>query len=123
MKEILLVDDEVSVRQAERIVLEAEGYKISEASNADEAWTMVQKNQPELILLDIRMPGMPAIELVKKIKNNPKLRKIKIVYVTAIVGTKEFTKKVEGVIDALEKPFKSEDLIKIVKNAIAYEVL
>ncbi len=123
MKEILIVDDEVSVRQAERIVLEAEGYKISEAANADEAWKIIQKSQPELILLDIRMPGMPAIELVKKIKNNPKLRKIKIVYVTAIIGTKEFTKKVEGVIDALEKPFKNEDLIKTVKNAMAYEVL
>lgn len=123
MRKILVVDDETSVRQTERIILESEGYEVSEASDADEAWLSVQKDAPDLILLDIRMPGMPAIELVKKIKSSPSLRKIRIVYVTAIVGTKEFTKKVEGVIDALEKPFKNEDLIKTVKEALSIEII
>src|SRR3989338_1936463 len=99
MKTIMVVDDEQTLRKTVRIVLESEGYAVEEAENADECWKKMQTMSPlpELILLDIRMPGMPSIELVKKVKENTKLRKIRIVYMTAIIGTKEFTKKIEGV--------------------------
>lgn len=125
MKTIMVVDDEQSLRKTVRIVLESEGYAIEEAESADECWKKLQTISPlpELILLDIRMPGMPSIELVKKVKENAKLRKIRIVYMTAIIGTKEFTKKIEGVIDAIEKPFTNEALLKVVQEAISYEVI
>lgn len=125
MKTVMIVDDEQSLRKSVRMVLEAEGYSVEEAESADECWKTLQQMPllPDLILLDIRMPGMSSIELVKKIKESPKLRKIRIVYITAIIGTKEFTRKIEGVIDAIEKPFTNEELLKTIKEAVSYEVI
>ncbi len=119
----MVVDDEPSLRETVRIILESEGYTIIEADSADECWKLIRKNIPDLILLDIKMPGMPPIELIRRIKENPELRKIKIVYMTGIAGTKQFTKRIEGIIDTIEKPFKNEDLVNMVKEALSYEVI
>lgn len=119
----MVVDDEVTLRHTVRLVLEAEGYSVSEASNADDCWEKIQEDLPDLILLDIRMPGMPAVELIRRIKESPRLRKIRIVYMTAVVGAKEVTKRLEGVITAIEKPFKNDELVAVVKEALSHVVI
>lgn len=119
MAKIMVVDDEITLRRSTRIVLEVAGYEVSEAVNADDCWEKIQKDPPDLILLDIRMPGMPASELVRKIKANKKLNKIKIIYVTAIVGAKETAKNVEGIEATIEKPFTNDELLDIIKKALS----
>ena len=123
MKKIMVVDDEATLRITVRTLLESNGYLVSEAIDADDCWDKIQKEKPNLILLDIRMPGMKAHDLIKKIKEDMRLRDIKIVYMTAVIGTKKLTKKIEGVVDAIEKPFKNEDLINVVKEALSHVVL
>lgn len=123
MKKIMVVDDEMNVRHAVRLVLESEGYSVSEAANADDCWDKLQEQQPDLILLDIRMPGMAAVDLIKKVKESSRLRKIRIVYMTSVVGTKEVSKKLEGVIAAIEKPFKNEELLAVVRDALEHIVI
>ncbi len=118
MAKIMIVDDESAIRFSVRSLLESEGYVVKEAINADDCWEKIQQDIPDLILFDIRMPGTPAIEIIRRIKESPRLRKIRIVYMTAVIGAKEATKRLEGVIDAIEKPFKNEELIKIVNNAL-----
>lgn len=122
-KKIMLVDDDTNLRKSTKLILEAEGYNVSEAINADDCWQKIQTSPPELILLDIRMPGTPAVELIRKIKENPKLRKIMIVYMTGVVGTGEVSKKLEGVVGAIEKPFQNAELIAVVKEAMGHTVI
>jgi CheY-like chemotaxis protein len=119
MATIMIVDDEQNIRKTVRLVLEIEKFKVLEATSADDCWKKIQKNKPDLILLDIRMPGMPSVDLIKKIKENPKLKSIKIIYATALVGAKAETKKLKGVESTLEKPFKNEDLISLIKKVLS----
>ena len=123
MATVMVVDDEPVTRETVRTVLESEGYRIVEASNADDCWKKIQSSPPDLILLDIRMPGTPAVDLIKKIKESSKLRHIKIVYLTAIAGTKEVAKRLEGVVGTIEKPFKSKELVAMVKKALSHIVI
>lgn len=116
---IMVVDDEESLRKSVRLVLEAEGYEVNEAVNADDCWNKIQDNPPDLILLDIRMPGLSAEDLVRKIKDSPVLKSIKIIYVTAVVGSKELNKNREGVVGVIEKPFSNKELLKIIKEALS----
>lgn len=118
MKKVMIVDDEMTVRQTIRLVLESEGYKISEADNADNAWLKLQKEKPDVILLDIRMPGMPSVELIKRIKSDKKISSIKIIYMTAIVGAKKIAQDMEGVETTIEKPFTNENLLKTLKDVL-----
>lgn len=119
----MIVDDEATLRSAVRMVLESEGYLALDAVNADDCWEKIQQDKPDLILLDIRMPGMKAIDLIRKIKGDPELRGIKIVYMTVIAGTKKVTKKLEGVVGAIEKPFRNEELLAVVKEALSHIVI
>ena len=123
IEKIMVVDDQAMLRKVVRDVLEQEGYFILDAVNADDAWIKIQQEKPNLILLDIMMPGMSAIDFIRNIKENPKLRDIKIVYLTAVIGTKKATEKLEGVIGAIEKPFKNEELISVVKEALSHIII
>ena len=119
----MVVDDEETLRNTVKMVLEPAGYLVSEAVDADDCWEKIQQEKPDLILLDIMMPGMKAVDLIKDIKENPNLRDIKIVYLTAIAGTKKIAAKMEGVVDTIEKPFKNEELVEVVKEALSHVVI
>ena len=123
MKKIMIVDDEATLRSAVRMVLESEGYLVLDAVSADDCWEKIQQEKPDLILLDIRMPGMRAVDLIRKIKEDKKLRSIKIVYMTVIAGTKKISRKLEGVVGAIEKPFRNEELLAVVKDALSHIVI
>lgn len=74
MKKILLVDDEESIHLLYREELEDEGYEVHSAMSGEEAMKILKTLSPDLIILDINMPGMNGIEALRKIKeNNPNL--------------------------------------------------
>jgi CheY-like chemotaxis protein len=72
MKRILLVDDEKHIRELYRSELEDEGYSVSLAESGKEALTAVENDPPDLIVLDIQMPGMDGIETLEKILGQDK---------------------------------------------------
>lgn len=70
---ILVVDDDASVRLVLSQLLQAEGYEVTEASDGNEALSIAEASQPNLILLDVEMPGLSGLEVCKRIKQNPAL--------------------------------------------------
>ena len=111
-KTILVVDDEPDIRKSVKMILESKGYKIVMATNGDDCLKKLEKQTPDLILLDIMMPGTPVSEVIKQIKD------IKIAFMS-VVRISEARKKglceQGNIVDFLQKPFNVDDLISRVK--------
>lgn len=80
---ILIVEDNASHRKLLRDLLNIKGFKNIEASSADEALKLIAENPPQMILMDLQLPGMNGIELTRKLKKDPKYKNIIIIAVTA----------------------------------------
>jgi len=115
VKTIMVVDDEPDIRSTVKAILEKEGYEIITAVNGDDCLKKLEKAKPDLILLDIMMPGTPVREVVKKIKGT------KIAYLS-VVRTSEAEReqllKSTNIVDFIQKPFDIKDLIKRVKKIV-----
>ena len=118
MAKIMIVDDEPSIREIERLVLELEKHTVVEAKSADEAWKMVQTNVPEVILLDVMMPGMTPKAFMEKLGKDKKFAKVKVILVTAVIGAKEVAKGMKMVVAVIEKPFDNKKLLAAIQKAL-----
>src|SRR4030043_498394 len=114
---ILVADDEQSMREFLDIMLKKEGYKVSLASNGEEVGKLVENDLFDLVLLDIRMPKMDGIAVIKKIKaTSPETIVIMITaYASADTAIKAMK---EGAYVYVTKPFKIEEIKLIIKNAL-----
>ena len=114
-KTVLVVDDEADIRQTIKTILVQEGYRVITAVNGDDCLAKLKKEKPDLILMDIMMPGTPAREVVRKIKT------IKIAYLS-VVRTSEAEKEEllgqKNIVDFIQKPFDIKDFIKRVKKIV-----
>jgi len=81
-KQILVVDDSITVREMERKLLENHGYKVDVAVNGMDGWNAVRTNPYDLVIADIDMPRMNGIELVRRIKSHEKLKSIPVIIVS-----------------------------------------
>ncbi|MFH1540175.1 MAG: response regulator [bacterium] len=89
-KTILIVDDERDLRASIKMLLEDNGYNVLSASSADEALETANANIPNLICLDIMMPGSSGIALYAKIRKEPSLKNIPVMIVSAFGQQKDF---------------------------------
>jgi len=112
-KTIMVVDDEPDNITTVRAVLEKNGYKVVSAENGDDCLEKLKKVKPDLILMDIMMPGTPVREVVKKIKG------VKIAYLS-VVRTSEAEKEQlfssGNIVDFIQKPFDINELLDKVKK-------
>jgi len=107
-KTILVVDDEPDIIDSVKIILEKNGYKVETAVDGDDCLKKLSKIKPDLILLDIMMPGKPIDEVVKNIKD------IKIAFMSVVrisEARKKGLCKQENIVDFFQKPFNVSDLI------------
>ncbi|MEX0647662.1 MAG: sigma-54 dependent transcriptional regulator [Balneolaceae bacterium] len=115
---ILITDDEKSIRNTLREILEFEKYKVHEAENGEQALQTIQNSSVDLVMLDIKMKGMDGLEVLKKIKEiKPELPVIMISGHGTIKIAVEATKT--GAFDFLEKPPDLNRLLISVRNAIS----
>jgi two-component system response regulator PilR (NtrC family) len=114
---ILVADDEQSMREFLDIMLKKEGYRVTLAGNGEEVLKLIDKDIFDLVLLDIRMPKMDGIAVLKKIKAaSPETIVIMITaYASADTAIKAMK---EGAYDYITKPFKVEEIKVIIKNAL-----
>lgn len=118
-KRILIVDDESSLRTLVRANLEVDGLEVSEAVDGIEAMNMLQESKPDLILLDIMMPGKDGIEVLEELAADENLRKIPVILLTAKGELEDLERGAAlGASGHITKPFDPEQMVRTVKAAL-----
>ena len=108
---ILIVDDEESGRQTLESILEGQGYQLAMAENGEQALEKARQILPDVILLDVMMPGMDGFEVCKHLRNDPKLAEVPIIILTALDDRKSMLKGLDaGADDYLTKPYDRHEL-------------
>jgi DNA-binding NtrC family response regulator len=113
---ILIVDDEESVRDSLFNWFIEDGYRVECAENAKKALSILQSDNFDIVLADIKMPGMDGLEMLKRIKS---LRKDSIVIVMTAFATVDTAVQAlkDGAYDYVTKPFDPDDLSHLIRNA------
>jgi len=116
---VLIADDEPSVRMLVQATIDADGYNVIEATDGNEAWSLIQEHRPSLVLLDVRMPGRTGLEILRAIKAEPNLVATKVILLTASAQESEINAGlVAGADFYLTKPFSPRDLLSKVDEAL-----
>ncbi len=113
---ILIVDDEESVRESLNLWFTEDGYRVECAENAKQALSILESDVFDIILTDLKMPGMDGLELLQRIKT---LNKDSIIIVMTAFATVDTAVKAlkEGAFDYVTKPFDPDDLSHLIRNA------
>src|SRR5919202_623998 len=119
--ELLLVDDEPGVRvSVKEFLQEVGGFTVDVASNADEAWQLLQQKTPDLVISDIMMPQVDGYQFLKKLRDDPRFKTLPVVFLTARGMTSDRIQGYQAGVDAyLSKPFDPDELVAIVTNLLA----
>ena len=116
-KRILVVEDQEDNRQIIRDLLSATDYKIIEAESDEQALEVVAKQRPDLILMDIQLPGMDGYEATRRIKADPALRSITIIAVTSYaLGGEEENAQAAGCDEYVAKPYSPRQLLAKIRQ-------
>jgi response regulator RpfG family c-di-GMP phosphodiesterase len=113
---ILLVDDEPALRELLRVTLEGADVVVDEAESADEAKAKVDASRPDLIVLDVRMPGIGGAELCADLKGSPATRDIPIVLLTGADAEEARRVQSAGAEALVHKPFSPLELLAVVER-------
>src|SRR3954471_14262789 len=114
---ILVVDDEAEIRRSVRMILEYEGYEVLEASSGPDAIALVERETPDLVFLDIKMPGMDGLDALQRIRSSNDALPVVIISGHGTVSTAvEATKA--GAFDFIEKPLTTERVLVTIRNAL-----
>lgn len=117
---ILIVDDVLSNVLLLKVLLTNENFTIATANNGQQALEQVDKESPDLILLDVMMPGMSGFEVAQRLKENPNTAEIPIIFLTALNSTTDIVQGFQvGANDFISKPFNKEELIIRVSHQVS----
>lgn len=121
-KKILIVDDEQNIRMTLKHCLKGEGYDIGMAVNGEEALEKIKSDDFDLVLLDIKMPGLSGMEVLKKLRDHE--NEVKVIMMTAYGTVERAVEAMKlGAIDFISKPFTPEEIREIIKKVLGREVL
>lgn len=118
MPNILVVDDEKDIQNLAKVILEAESYEVSTASNGEEALALIEKNHFDLILLDVVMQHTDGLEVCRKIRRTKRTKNTLVIMFSGLgKGVDTMLDENEKADDYLEKPFDRKSLLEKV-NAL-----
>ena len=118
-KRILIVEDQEDNRRILRDLLTSAGYELTEALTGEEGVTLAETNPPDLILMDIQLPGLDGYEATRRIKATPALRQIPIIVVTSYALSGDDVKAFEAGCDAyFAKPYDPIELLAKIREYI-----
>lgn len=118
-KRLLVVDDEPNLLRAVAAVLRGEKFDVLTARNAREALLMVAESLPDLIVSDVRMPGMDGYAFARQLRQSPHSALIPIVFLTAKDETEDRVEGFRAGVDVyLTKPFEPDELVAVIRNIL-----
>jgi CheY-like chemotaxis protein len=112
---LIIADDEPSNRLLVRATVGEEGFNVVEASDGDEAWSLIQELRPALVLMDVRMPGRSGLEVLSAIRSDTSLAGTKVIILSASALESEMA---AGADSFLTKPFSPRDLLLRIDEAL-----
>ena len=119
VKEILIVDDEPNVLVPIQFLMEQQGYRVMIAERGEEGLDLIYQYKPDLVLLDIMLPGIDGYEVCEIIRLNPNYRNVKIIFLTAKGREVEIAQGLALGADAyITKPFSNAELLAKVKELL-----
>lgn len=116
---ILVVDDQAYIRRLVRFVLEQAGYEVMAASTAEDAMLMLRKSHPDVVTIDLMMPGRSGLDLLAEKQADPEIRGIPALVVTAVGLRADIQQALElGAKGTLSKPFSHRQLLDAISNLL-----
>jgi two-component system cell cycle response regulator DivK len=117
---ILLIEDNDNNRMLVRDVLQASGYRLVEAENAEDGLRMAAEQRPALILMDIQLPGMNGIEALQRLRADPATRAIPVIAVTASAMTQDRRQIMAAGFDGYQpKPISVKGFVQSVREMLS----
>jgi DNA-binding response OmpR family regulator len=117
---VLIADDDLEILNLTRSLMRRRGFDVLEASDGDEAMRQLLENRPDLVILDVMMPGQSGWEVCRSIRETDSLKNIGVIMLTG-VGHRmnEMTSPLYGADGYLDKPFEFDDLDALVTDVLA----
>jgi DNA-binding response OmpR family regulator len=116
---VIIADDEPSMRLLVHTTIQSDAYELIEAADGDEAWAFIKRYQPQLVLLDIQMPGLTGLEILKLIRSDPSLDRTRVIVLTARALAADVEAGMTAGADFyLTKPFSPLELLARVDEAL-----
>jgi DNA-binding response OmpR family regulator len=120
---VLIIEDEKLIIVSTQMVLEAASFRVESATNGEEGISKARELRPDLILLDIMMPGIDGWETLTRLKRDPETSDIPVIIFTAREHARGHQKSTEmGAADYFRKPFEPDELIELVEKHIGQSV-
>jgi len=117
---ILIVEDEESLLKLESILLTSKGYLVTACSEGFAALEELPRNRPDIVILDVMLPGMDGFEVCRKIKSDPEYATIPVIMLTARKNSQDMERGLQAGADAyITKPFKSAQLIGTIERLLS----
>jgi len=117
MIKVLLVEDEAALRETLEEILELNDFDVKIAESGEEALKVIDTWIPDLIVSDIMMPGITGFDLIKKVHDQPTLKDIPFIFLSALASREDQNKGIEaGAKGYITKPFKSAELVALIKQ-------
>jgi DNA-binding response OmpR family regulator len=117
-KKVLVIDDEPEMLSLVKFTLEQGGFEVHTCDNGRTAWDEIAKVKPDVLVLDVMLPGIDGYSLQLKMSQDPSTKDLPIVILTALEPSKTLFQKFPQVAGFMTKPFKTEELLKTVKSAV-----
>ena len=116
---IYIVEDDASIRELEQYALQSNGYEVQGFESAEPFWQAMRTAEPELVILDVMLPGEDGFSILKKLRNTPSLRKLPIIMVTAKSSELDTVRGLDcGADDYIAKPFGIMEFLSRVRVAL-----
>ena len=120
MTRVLVIDDEPPIRLLCRVNLEAEGMEVLEASDGPTGLEMARNDEPDVILLDVMMPGLDGWQVAEELIDGERTNAIPIIFLTARAELRDRARGLDlGGVDYVTKPFNPVELAPLVRELIA----
>jgi CheY-like chemotaxis protein len=116
---VLIADDEPSLRLLVSATISSDEYDVVEAVDGDEAWGLIRRHRPSVVLLDVQMPGRTGLDLARAIRDDPDLTRTSVILLTSKAQQADIEAGLAAGADRyLTKPFSPLELLRVVEQAV-----